>query len=153
NAFQRDRVRALQLMQQAQPLIARELLQKAVPAGKDGNISGAVAAYYLHFAEILLHGAGYYEAWRLQYFTNLVQLPDYGEGYNHGGGGARGAPVDAAGNPIYYQVPKSYEAAKNDGECWRWMLMQAAEFDPGRKNETDMILADFMRGQLGPQTM
>jgi uncharacterized protein YfaS (alpha-2-macroglobulin family) len=140
NAFDRDRVRALQLMQQARPLV------------KDEKDTGAVAGFHLHFAEIYLHGAGFYEAWRLQYFTNLVQLPDYGEGYGYGGT-ARGAPVDADGNPIYYQVPKTFEAAKNDGECWRWMLMQAAELDPGRKGETDTILADFMRGQLGVQTM
>jgi uncharacterized protein YfaS (alpha-2-macroglobulin family) len=140
NAFQRDRARALQLMQQALPLV------------KDEKDASAVAAFHLHFAEILLHGAGYYEAWRLQSLTDLTQLPDYGEGYNYGGT-ARGAPVDAAGNPVYYKVPKSYEAAQSDGERWRWMLTQAAEFDAGRKSETDIILADFMRGQLGPQTM
>ena len=71
STFQRDRVRALQLMQQGLPLVKKE---------KD---AAAVAAFHLHFAEILLHGAGYYEAWRLQYYTNLVQLPDYDDGYNN----------------------------------------------------------------------
>jgi uncharacterized protein YfaS (alpha-2-macroglobulin family) len=139
SAFQRDRARALQLMQQALPLVQAE---------RDRS---DVSAFHLHFAHILLHGAGYYESWRLQYLTDLAQLPDYDEPYV--GGSTRGAPVDADGNPIYYAVPKSYEAARSDGERWRWMLVQAAEFDAGGKSETDMILADFMGSQLGPQTM
>jgi uncharacterized protein YfaS (alpha-2-macroglobulin family) len=140
SSFQRDRVRALQLMQQALPLAKNE---------KDAK---SVAAYHLHFADVLLNGAGYYEAWRLQSLTDLAQLPDYGEGWGYGGS-ARGAPVDANGEPVYYKVPKTFEASQNDGQRWRWMLTQAAELDPSRVSETDMILANFMRGQLGVQTM
>ena len=64
NAFDRDRVRALQLMQQAQPLVKQE---------KDRS---AVASYHFHFADVILHGAGFYEAWCLQSLTDLTQLPD-----------------------------------------------------------------------------
>ncbi len=140
STFQRDRARALQLMQQALPLVAKE---------KD---RGYVSSYYFHFADVILTGAGYYEAWRLQSLTDLAQLPDYGEGWNYGGN-AHGAPVDANGDPVYYKVPKTYEASQNDGQRWRWMLAQAVEFEPARANEADMILANFMRGQLGVQTM
>src|SRR5262249_24072417 len=65
----------------------------------------------------------------------------------------RGAPVDADGKPIYYKTPESYEKAQNDGERWRWLLSQAVEFDPALINEADMAMADFMRSQLGVQTM
>jgi uncharacterized protein YfaS (alpha-2-macroglobulin family) len=138
----RDRARALQLMQQALPLTGKE---------KD---KAAAAQFHLHFANRLLNGAARYEAWRLQYLTDLAQLPDYEEGY-YGwyGGGGRGAPVDAQGNPVYYHVPKSYTAAKNDGERWRWMLDRAARLDPGRQSECDIELANFLRGQLGEQTL
>src|SRR5262249_31167245 len=88
-----------------------------------------------------------------QYLTDLTQLPDYEEGYNNYGGNQRGAPVDADGKPIYYKTPESYEKAQNDGERWRWMLAQAVEFDPGLVNEADYYLANFMRSQLGVQTM
>ena len=60
-----------------------------------------------------------------------------------------GAPVDADGNPVYHHMPKSYEAAKTDGERWRWMLAQVVEFEPKRANEMDMVFANFLREQFG----
>ncbi len=74
------------------------------------------------------------EAWRLQSLTDLDKLPDYDEGWGYGGE-AQGAPVDAAGNPILYAVPKSWIAAKNDGERWRWLLETMVEWDPSRRND------------------
>ncbi|MGH7170387.1 MAG: alpha-2-macroglobulin, partial [Gemmataceae bacterium] len=140
--MERDRTRALQLMQQALPLTAKE------------NDKPALARFHLHFAQIVRNGAGWHDAWRLQYLTDLSQLPDYQEGYSrYNRGNNRGAPVDANGRPIYYHLPKSYETSVNDGERWRWMLAQAAEFDPGRVNEIDMRLANFFRSQFGVQTM
>jgi uncharacterized protein YfaS (alpha-2-macroglobulin family) len=139
--MERDRARALQLMRQALPLTAKETDQPAL------------ARFHLHFARILLQGAGGHEPWRLQYLTDLGRLPDYQEGYSWHSGGSRGAPVDAKGDPLYYRVPKSYEAAQSDGERWRWMLAQAAEFDPGRVGEIDMQLAHFFRSQFGVQTL
>jgi uncharacterized protein YfaS (alpha-2-macroglobulin family) len=140
-SFQRDRVRALQLMQQALALTQQE---------KD---KAALAKFHLHFADLLLRGAGYYEAWRLQYLTDLSQLPDYEEDYSWYRGDQRGAPVDADGNPIFHKVPKSYETAQSDGERWRWMLSQTVEFDAARVSEVDMIFANFLRSQFGVQTM
>jgi uncharacterized protein YfaS (alpha-2-macroglobulin family) len=142
SSAQRDRGRALQLMQDALKLTGKE---------KD---KPALADFHLAFANLLLSGAGYHEAWRLQYLTDLSKLPDYDETrYYWYRGENRGAPVDVNGQPIYYGIPKSYEAAVNDGERWRWMLSQAVEFAPGRASEIDMVLAHFMRGQLGVQTM
>jgi alpha-2-macroglobulin len=140
-SFQRDRVRALQLMHQALPLTKAE---------KDTK---AVAQFHFQFADLLLNGAGHHEAWRLQYLTDLGQLPDYEEGYYWYGGTPRGAPVDEKGNPVYYKAPKSYETAANDGERWRWMLARTAELDPARASEVDLTFANFLRGQLGVQTL
>ena len=67
SSFERDRVRALQLMVQAMPL-----------AAKDSNKSD-VAGFYLAFARNLLSNRGHYEAWRLQYLADLATLPDYEE--------------------------------------------------------------------------
>jgi uncharacterized protein YfaS (alpha-2-macroglobulin family) len=138
----RDRVRALQLLQEALPLTRNE------------NDKDALARFHLHFANLLLNGAGYHERWRLQDLTDLKQLPDYEEGYRwYGGGDNRGAPVDAQGNPVYYHVPKSYETARNDGERWRWMLAQATEFEARRQSEVDLIFANFLWQQFGVHTM
>jgi uncharacterized protein YfaS (alpha-2-macroglobulin family) len=140
--LERDRTRALQLMQQALALNAKD------------NDKPALARFYLHFARILLNGAGGYESWRLQYLTDLKQIPDYQDGYSrHYGGDHRGAPVDAAGDPIYYRIPKKLETAASDGERWRWMLAQAAEFDPNCVSDIDMQLAHFARLQFGVQTL
>ena len=137
----RDRVRALQLLQQALELSKGE---------KD---KAALATLYIHFADALLNGASNHEPWRLQYLTDLSTLPDYEErfyGYVNSGGGA---PVDVQGNPIYHQLPKSYEAATTDGERWRWLLDQAGKTDSNRVNEVDIIFANFLHSQFDVQTM
>ncbi|MBI1916562.1 MAG: hypothetical protein HYS12_17775 [Planctomycetes bacterium] len=137
NTFERGRTRALQLMQQALPL-----------AEKDGD-KKAVADFHLHFAH-LLNRAGWHEPWRLQSLTDLSTLPDYEEGdRDYYSQSSRGAPVDENGNPVYHHKPRSYAAAKSDGERWRWMLARAAELDPNRASEVDMIFANFLHSQFG----
>jgi uncharacterized protein YfaS (alpha-2-macroglobulin family) len=139
NVMPRDRVRALQLMQEALELTRSD---------KDKS---AVAQFCIDFAGMLLNGVGRHEPWRLQYLSDLSKLPDFSEGdYYHT---RAGAPVDADGNPIYHHVPKSYETAQTDGERWRWLLTQAAELDPSRLNEAELVFAEFLTGQFDVQTM
>ena len=90
-----------------------------------------------------------------QYKTiDLSKLPDYEEGYYwHRNRNHNGAPVDDKGNPVLHKLPTSYEAAKSDGERWRWLLGAAVTIDPNKASEVETIFADFMRGQLGVQTM
>jgi uncharacterized protein YfaS (alpha-2-macroglobulin family) len=140
NAAQRDRVRALQLMTQARPL-----------AQKDED-HGAVGDYLLSFAQMLLSSRGQEEAWRLQYLTDLGQLPDYEPGWGYYQP-SRGAPVDEAGNPVFHHVPKSFEDAKTDGQRWRWCLEQAAEMNPQRTDDVRLQFANFLWNQFGVQTM
>ncbi len=141
STMQRDRVRALQLLQQA-----------LEPAAKtDDKI--ALGAFYLHFANALLNGGGNHEPWRLQYLTDLGKLPDYEQGNFGYRGSTIGAPVDEQGNPVYHHLPKSYAAAATDGERWRWCLDQAVKVDPGRANEVDVGFANFWHSQLGVQTL
>jgi uncharacterized protein YfaS (alpha-2-macroglobulin family) len=139
-ALFRDRMRALQLMQTAAPLVA-----------KDNDHKGA-AQFELRFAGMFLM-AGAYEAWRLQALTDLTKLPDFDDGYAWRGGTNVGAAVDAEGNPVLYHVPKSFEAAQSDGERWRWLLAQAVELDPAIINEAQSSLANFLHSQFGVQTM
>jgi uncharacterized protein YfaS (alpha-2-macroglobulin family) len=141
NSWQRDRVRALQLMQQALPLVQKE-------ASKTD-----AAAFYLDFANLLLNGTGGYEAWRLQSLTDLSKLPDYEDGWYFGGRSVRGAPVDADNKPIFHHVPVAYEKASSDGQRWRWMLTQAVEMNPTLANEVDWLFAEFCKSQYGVQTL
>ncbi len=141
NATKRDRVRALQLMQQAVALTGKE------------TDKAALSELHLHFANHFLNAGGLHEPWRLQYLTDLTTLPDYDEGYYWRGNSTPGAPVDADGNPVYYKMPKSYEAAQNDGERWRWLLAQAVEYAPSRVNEVELLFANFQKQQFGVQTI
>ena len=134
----RDRVRALQLYRNA----SKQL----------GDDAGAEAAtFQFEFATVLLGFRGHSESWRLQYLTDLEELPDYNEPYY----GSRdvGTPVDAEGNPIFYAIPKSWDAAKNDGERWRWLLTQAAESDKARAVDAAHQWASFLQQQFGVNTM
>ncbi|MEI7835792.1 MAG: MG2 domain-containing protein, partial [Planctomycetota bacterium] len=145
NSYERDRVRALQLMEQAIPLT------KAEPAG------GEVAQFYLAFSQMLMGNRGYAEAWRLGYLTDLTKLPDYeeggGYGWGYGGGAARGAPVDEKGDPIYHSLPKTWQAAATDGQRWRWCLLQAVEFSPALKTQVMLQFGEFLQNQFGEQTL
>ncbi|HKD35344.1 MAG TPA: alpha-2-macroglobulin, partial [Pirellulales bacterium] len=137
---ERDRTRALQLMQDAIPVLNRD---------NDGNAKGD---FYLDFARMLLNYRGYGEAWRLQVLTNLAELPDYEPGYYYGAQ-TRGAPVDADGKPIFYTAPKRWEDATSDGQRWRFALAQAVEMSAAKANSARMALADFLQNQFDVQTM
>ncbi|MGI9243896.1 MAG: alpha-2-macroglobulin family protein [Verrucomicrobiales bacterium] len=140
---QRDRVRALQLYQDAQV--------KLEEAAVDGEPRDEVGQFYLGYASALLGYRGSSEAWRLQTRSDLDELPDYGEPYY----GSRnvGTPVDADGNPVFYPIPASWDEAKNDGERWRWLLTQAAEADPARAVDVAGEWAEFLNRQFGVITL
>ncbi len=142
NSYERDRVRALQLMVQAMGQARGE---------KEG---GPVAQLYMNLANMLLANRGFAEAWRLQYLTDLTTLPDYEEVSYYGYRGAgRGAPVGPDGNPVFHHLPESWEAAATDGQRWRWALEQVGKQDPARLAEARLHFASFLHHQFGVQTL
>lgn len=149
SAWDRDRVRCLQLLNQA------------IEQAKDDPAKAEVGRMCLEFAGILQQGSLYGgDSWALQVLTDLTQLPDYEDApqwgwgrRGRGGSEPQGAPVDTEGNPVYYETPKSFADAQNDGERWRWMLLQATEFDASLKSEADFTRAMFLVQQFGVQTM
>ncbi|MBL8851564.1 MAG: alpha-2-macroglobulin, partial [Planctomycetaceae bacterium] len=93
DSTQRDRVRALQLLMQARTL-----------ADQDAD-KPAVSQLYSQIVAAVSFGREGSEAWRLQALTDLATLPDYDEAQHWrrgwgGGSAAKGAPVDADGNPV-----------------------------------------------------
>lgn len=93
-----------------------------------------------------------HQSWQLQVKTDLEILPELQVGYNYGGG-TGGAPQDEEGNPVFYQVPASFEEAKNDGERWRWTLMQRVKADEGQKISVDYEWAQFLHNEFGVQSL
>lgn len=93
-------------------------------------------------------------AWRLQKLTNLQgELPPPEQGY-----GSRAAvsapPVDATGEaPLLYEIPVSWEAAKNDGERNRWIKDQIAQVSPEWRKRAELSYAGFLARQFGVQSL
>ncbi len=142
NAIARDRIRALQLMQQSMG-----------PAEEDPSKSEA-AQFYLQFAGFIQQQRGANQAWRLQYLTDLTRLPDYEPGYGYEyDQRTQGAPVDDTGQPVYHKLPESFETAASDGERWRWLLASAAQLNPGLNPYVDYTWAAFLHQQFGVQTL
>ena len=144
NADARDRVRALQLFQQAVELLEDEPATKKYPEA---------ATLLLSYAEAMLYNNQYDQSWRLQILTDLSVLPDYDEGWNSFYGGPQGAPVTAEGEPVYFAVPDSWLTARNDGERWRWLLDELVRWQPNRRNQVLMIRAQFLQSQFGVETL
>lgn len=138
-ATERDRTRALQLMRQAMPLVDQD------------DDKSEVGHFYLNFGQFFHHGRTDGLAWQLQSLTDLDALPDYQLGYYYPG--TPGAPVDQDGEPVFYRMPESWEAAKSDGERWRWCFAQAIENAPGLLNNVRWQMAEFWWQQLGVHSM
>ncbi len=139
----RDRVRSLQLMRDSLALF---------PADLD---KPTLAAFHLQFAQMILQHHGGDNSWRLQSLTDLSTLPDYIEqehyyGRHHSG---QGAPVSADGSPVFHRVPESWDAAKSDGERWRWCLHRAAELHPAHAPQLRYEFASFLRNQFDVHTL
>ncbi len=140
NSQEHDRRRALQLLEDVRRLLAVD------PTASDGERS----EYWFHAARSW-NGSGWVPAWRLQLLTDVEELPEIRPGYSHGWSD-RGAPVDADGNPVFHELPASFESAASDGERWRWCLEQAATALPSSRGRAQFDLAEFAWGQFGVQT-
>jgi uncharacterized protein YfaS (alpha-2-macroglobulin family) len=90
------------------------------------------------------------DAWKLQTLTPLDTLPEWSEPGPEGG--TEGAPWTPTG-PLLYEVPASWEAAKNDGERWRFSLAEQARLDPSKQPSITLELARFSQSQFGTETL
>lgn len=140
NVFDRDRVRRLQLFKKAHELALESDIKRYEHASLLTSFSNAIYGN---------RSVG--SAWRLQRLTDLSALPDYEDSNRYSSG--QGTPVDEQGNPIFYNVPESFEASINDGERWRWLLNQVVVKDPVRKNAIEYEFARFLNQQFGVHTV
>lgn len=145
NAYQRDRVLALRLFKRA-----------ATVAESSGASPGERYSIITRFANAVMYDRGYAESWRLQILTDLKKLPELEKNtgmYYFGGRRSSGAPVRENGMPVFYNLPKSFESAKNDGERWRFLISEAARVQPKKKYDEIAKFASFLQTQFGVQTM
>ncbi|MCA9066184.1 MAG: hypothetical protein KDA96_24120, partial [Planctomycetaceae bacterium] len=147
SAAARDRVRALQLLLKAIPLLAAD--------------ANAVPMERVDVFRLLARLAGesrHQGAWRLQELTDLTTLPDYASSSRRapflsrrfeGGGRNTEAPVDANGDPVFHRLPPAWDQAASDGERWRWALRQIAAVSKDFESEADLEWAQFLQSQFG----
>jgi uncharacterized protein YfaS (alpha-2-macroglobulin family) len=141
SSSERDRARAIQL-----------LVQGLEGARSDPD-RPASAAYMQALGAALLTFRTGSQSWRLQTLTPLETLPDYGEPYGVWGQNQSAAPVAVDGTPIYYEAPRDFASATNDGQRWRWALDQAVELNAAELNASRSSLAGFLVDQFGTQTL
>lgn len=143
NVMERDRVRALKLLETALPVAVGDADKE-----KKGR-------YFQSLAAVLEFGRMNGNEWRLQELTDTGTLPDVQmhennwQGYGRGEGGARGAPVDPDGNPVFYSVPKAWIDAASDGERWRWVLKEGIEHDNRLEFHFRWSYVSFLDRQFG----
>ncbi|MEA2011622.1 MAG: MG2 domain-containing protein, partial [Verrucomicrobiota bacterium] len=145
SSLKRDRTRALQLYKNAFDLIQQA---KITPSVK--------YIFLMDFADAISIASNA-NAWKLQNLTDLSKLPDYEKNRNYGFGymnsnNYSGAPVTENGIPIYYNTPKSFNDAKNDGERWHFLLNSTKKCMP-KRTEPDMQWARFVKSQFSVRTM
>jgi uncharacterized protein YfaS (alpha-2-macroglobulin family) len=135
-SMERDRVRGLQLL-----LAARAAMPKDAPVAERSKF----------LQQLVYAWRGDNAAWKLQALTDLQTLPEPSRDYP--GRESRGYPVDAAGEPVFFAVPASYEAAKSDGERLRLAFQEWSVVDNESAMTARYFWADLVRGWLGVQTL
>ncbi len=140
NSHDRDRVSALQYFQRA---------YKTATEAKDVEDMGkAIEAWQT----AMIHGRQGPQSWKLQMLTDMEELPEIERSY-YQYSQTQGAPMTKDGDPLFYEVPASYQAAKNDGERWRWLLSERVRINRGSKTSVDYQLAAFLRQQFSVRTL
>ena len=136
DASERDRIRALQLHLKA---LQQDKITNEEKSSAYHQIDRAISMKRQHRS-----------AYKLQKLTDLTTLPDYeiGNRWGRGGRDPQGAPVDADGAPLFYQIPASWADAKNDGERWRFAIQQSSSEESAQQR-----WADFLHSQFGVTTM
>lgn len=143
SSLERDRVRGIRLYLQA---------EKVIPEGADPL---RVGGFYSDFAAAFQHARHGHASWRFQILTDLTTLPDFDfqQYYYFNYYNPKGAPVDEEGTPIFYEIPESFEKAKNDGERWRWAMNQSAKVYPANQPSVDFLFAKFLQNDFSVITL
>ncbi|PCJ59514.1 MAG: alpha-2-macroglobulin [Planctomycetota bacterium] len=136
---ERDRVRALQIMNDASKIL------------KDN--SSFNGQFHLSYVRILQQNRSGQYGWVFQTLTDLTKLPDYPKTYRYRMFQTQNAPVDEDKNPILFHIPTSFDTAKNDGERWRFQLEQAKKQNNVLTNQVDYMFAEFLQSQWGVGTL
>jgi len=139
SCLQRDHVRTLQLLMAARARLPAD----AGPQDRGQLLQNLFTAWSSN--------AG--DPWKLQVLTDLSTLPEPETGSYGYGRSSRGYPVDADGNPVFFQLPASYDSAANDGERMRHALQEWGRVSPANAVAARLMLAEQAARWFGVHTV
>lgn len=90
------------------------------------------------------------EFWKLQVLTPLDKLPEWTE--QGPSGGTEGAPWNGDG-PVLFTIPPNWEAAKSDGERWRFAMSESARLMPAHAPNHELERGRILEMQFGAETL
>lgn len=133
---------------------ALQLYQRALDTAKtSGATPEQLAGIYIDYAAALIRQKQH-TPWRLTLLTDLQVLPDYQEYNVYASEQAyTGSPVTEKGEAVFFALPESFGAAKNDGERWYWLLNEAAHINPHLRARVMYLRAGFLRQLYGVQKL
>jgi uncharacterized protein YfaS (alpha-2-macroglobulin family) len=137
NVQEQDRLRALQCYMQAWEKTGEEHGEQLQVIRK------------IKHAIIRNRTGGY--LWRLYLKTDLTAKPDYKE--QNDVITSNGAPVAKDGEPDYIDVPETWDAAKSDGERWRWLMKEIARISPAEAPQEQLTWLQFCQQNYGVNTL
>jgi uncharacterized protein YfaS (alpha-2-macroglobulin family) len=136
--IEQDRIRAMQC------------LMEALRTVEKGGADEVVVLNSLKQA-LLYNRTGSHYLWRLFILTDISKAPDYSEQIDQIT--SDGSPADADGNPSLIDVPESWQAAKSDGERWRWILQEISRINPLQKSQVDYEWLTFCQQHYDVNTL
>ena len=137
-SHRRDHTRALQL------------LDRAIRIASGGGSPEKLASFYWDAAHILTSRKAYVGLYQKTDLSRLPTLEFQAPTVNE----REPVPVDAEGNPIFFEVPESWTSAKNDGERLLWLLQRARLLNDDYAAEAEFIHAKYLlKEYLGVQTV
>ena len=92
------------------------------------------------------------QVWSLQQLSDLTQIPLYDE-QSGLDGPTSGIPVDADGNPIFFQTPVSWQAATTDAQRFCWVMEQMTRTEGPMRHEALRFKADLAKAWFSVQTI
>ncbi|MEP2777208.1 MAG: alpha-2-macroglobulin family protein [Luteolibacter sp.] len=138
NVQEQDRLRALQCYMQAWDTVEK------------GGDSEVLLLDNIQMALLLNRtGSGY--LWKLFQLTDLTAVADYTEQIDVIT--SEGAPAGKDGEPVWIDVPESWEAAKSDGERWRWLAAEISKIDAEIGLQEDFEWLSFCKQHYGVETL
>ncbi len=134
---EQDRLRALQCFMQAWKNVEKGSVQEVQVLRSLANalLDNRMGAYM----------------WRLYLKTDLTAEPDYL--VQEDSITSLGGPVDADGNPDWIDLPESWDAAKSDGERWRWLLVEIGKISEKDRAQEEMKWVRFCHQHYGVNTL